>query len=268
MGKQKRLQDSINQRTQGSMYDANNDFQLGDDFLEAIQSPGGALQEENAKLQEENQQLLSANVAIQEEMVRLKTNVENALVPTGDGAIQFGAFFLTRRGIQSAEKVDVNEWTRLGSVLFRLEQSIQWLIGDWILYGEYAYGKTYEQIAQETGYEKTSLYQYKYVSEKVDFSIRIENLSFGHHQLVAGKSKQEQATWLQRAETEKWSVARLRAEINAMPSLPATLRPLTDKANKLRFSRVWRALESGKPVNADDVRLLRDWLNRIEDTMG
>lgn len=268
MGKQKRIQDRINQRaTSGSMYDSDNSLELGDDFLQAIASPTGALQEENERLQEENQHLHSATVALQEELERVKRNVENALVPTGDGAIQFGAFRLTRRGISSAVAVDVSEWQRLGSVLFRLEQSIQWLIGDWILYGEHTYGRTYEQIASETGYEKTSLYQYKYVAEKVDFSIRIENLSFGHHQLVAGKSKDEQRHWLELAEREGWSVARLRAEINALPSLPPTVRPLTDRANKLRFQRVWRALETGKPVNKDDVRLLRDWLNRLDDML-
>jgi hypothetical protein len=50
-----------------------------------------------------------------------------------------------------------------------------------------------------------------------DLSIRIEKLSFKHHQMVAGKVPEEQVYWLKLALERGWSTAQLRRAIAGQP---------------------------------------------------
>jgi hypothetical protein len=43
----------------------------------------------------------------------------------------------------------------------------------------------YDDIAEETGYNKGTLQNIKSISEKINPNLRNENLSFAHHQQVA-----------------------------------------------------------------------------------
>lgn len=134
-----------------------------------------------------------------------------AIVPQDDGSFIVGQFTLTPTGVQIPEGVSSDDWGQLGDLLFRLNGSIQWLIGDWLNYGARTWGKTYDAIAEATGYEVSTLYNLAMVSSKVDFSLRNEKLSFTHHMLVASRSPEEQRYWLARAVDERWSAAQLRA---------------------------------------------------------
>src|SRR5690606_17166251 len=68
-----------------------------------------------------------------------------------------------------------------------------------------------------------SLREYAYVARSVEMSIRMDNLSFGHHQIVAGIKdpvtkkplKREQQKWLEKANTHGWSIKTLREAIAA-----------------------------------------------------
>jgi hypothetical protein len=109
------------------------------------------------------------------------------------------AFTMTPTGLIADEGATFEQWQKVGEVLQKLDASIQWLLGDWLVYGERVWGQTYEQIAEATGYEVTSLRQYAWVARGVDLSIRIDKLSFGHHMLVAGLEPESQRNWLGRA---------------------------------------------------------------------
>ena len=43
----------------------------------------------------------------------------------------------------------------------------------------------YDDIADETGYDKQALRDIKYVAQNVELSLRNDNLSFSHHKEVA-----------------------------------------------------------------------------------
>ena len=58
-----------------------------------------------------------------------------------------------------------------------------WAIGDWLNYGERRYGETFAQGVN--GYSVQTQMNAKWVSSRYEFSMRIENLSFTHHQIVA-----------------------------------------------------------------------------------
>ena len=146
-----------------------------------------------------------------------------------DGAIAAYDYRLTGVGLDpAAQSTDKANWEQLGQLLFRFDRSLQWLIGDWLLQGEDNNWGRHEEIAAELGYEVRTLYDYRYVARKVDFSVRTEKLSFGHHKLVAHLDTEQQRFWLERAvegdfdtvtgSARTWSINRLRKEMLALPA--------------------------------------------------
>lgn len=151
---------------------------------------------------------------------------DGALVPAERGWL-YRQFELTSVGVQIDENTREEDWVDLGNALFKLESASQWLIGDWLNFGERKYKKTYKEIAKKTGYDENSLYQFVWVCRKFDFSIRIENLFFGHHQLVAGKPREEALYWLERAAVGKWTISQMRKEMKPKPPTPPTPEQIT-----------------------------------------
>ncbi len=141
-----------------------------------------------------------------------------------DGAINAYNFRMTSVGIDpEVRSLNKDKWLELGDLLFRFHQSIQWLIGDWLIYGdEQKWGET-DKLAKKLGYEATTLYEYKSVAKSIPFELRTDRLSFGHHKLVASKDSEEQKYWLERAAfgdvdeatnvSKPWSISRLRNEM-------------------------------------------------------
>ncbi len=80
-------------------------------------------------------------------------------------------------------------------------------------YGERKYGEMYSQALEITDYAYMTLAQFKYVSDRVSFCTRVQNLDWKHHQVVAVLEKEEQKKWLDIAEKEELSVHHLRNKI-------------------------------------------------------
>ena len=58
------------------------------------------------------------------------------------------------------------------------------------------------------------------MAQQVQLGIRIPNLSFLHHQLIAPLPEEKQKAWLQKAEDGKWSTAQLRRELKKATPTP------------------------------------------------
>jgi len=108
-------------------------------------------------------------------------------------------------------KIKYEQWENIGGQLNQIEGAIQWWIGDWLNFGERRYGEMYAQAVDET--QGRTWRDYKWVSSNVKMSIRIDNLSFNHHRIVAPLEPEKQSYWLDRAEKEKLSVTALRQAI-------------------------------------------------------
>lgn len=106
-----------------------------------------------------------------------------------------------------------DHWERLGEMLKKTAQGVQFWIGDWIRYGESEYGEKYAQGLQTTGQTYQTLADDVYVASRVEISLRNEKLSFNHHRAVAALPPAQQKKWLSRAVTEGWSYRELRREI-------------------------------------------------------
>lgn len=138
-----------------------------------------------------------------------------------DGSVQVGRFALTPVGLRISGSASEDEWQKLGAMLQRVEGSVQWLIGDWYMYAERQWGRTYEQVAELTGYAEKTLREYASVARRVDLSIRMDKLTFGHHQVVAGMEPELQRQWLEWAAREGASISQMRKAIDGQTFSPA-----------------------------------------------
>jgi len=118
-------------------------------------------------------------------------------------------------GLVIQDNLEYGEWQNIGTFLKTANQAVQWWIGDWLNYGEAKYGEKYTQALEQTDYQYSSLAQYKWVSGVFEFSSRLENLSWSHHQEVASLNKPLRDYWLDRAERDELSKNDLRRLVSS-----------------------------------------------------
>jgi hypothetical protein len=124
----------------------------------------------------------------------------------------------------------LEEWLESGRRLGLLGRNVAWWIGDWLRYGNHAYGERYVRAARVTGYDAQTLMNMVYVASHFPPTRRRGSLSWSHHAEIAALEANEQDAWLDRAETERLSVHCLRQEIRAK------LRGGTDAAQQARIT--------------------------------
>lgn len=199
----------------------------------------------------------------------------NALLYQDDGSIQAENFTLTKTGLIITGTMTKEEWGELGKVLKGLNQSMQWIIGDWVNYGDSKWGETYDQIANQMGLKKSTIYDYAYVAGSVHFSVRTENLSFAHHKQVAAlEGKKLQRQWLEYAVENKLSVAALKREIEqqrllanpspAVVSEPTFMENFTQQYVDFAKQQMKSAKRVGRPERLQMAEMLRRLADQIE----
>jgi hypothetical protein len=124
-----------------------------------------------------------------------------SLVQTSNSLAWPGVEF-TKRGLTFTRDLEFTEWENLGQALQVLEQAVQWYIGDWLVYGERAYGDLCHQGVEMTGRAAQTLSNCAWVAGHVPPEVRREELSFTHHSFVASLPVEEQAELLSIAESE------------------------------------------------------------------
>jgi len=138
----------------------------------------------------------------------MKTN--HSIIPS----LTVGDFSASSVGLNAKNGVVFEVWYEYGRGLKRVEGALQWIIGDWLNYGESHYGEMYTQAMElwpEAEYQ--TLANYKWVSSKIQFSTRVENLSWTHHRYIAALAPEDQKMWLDHAQKNDWSSGDLRNAI-------------------------------------------------------
>lgn len=185
----------------------------------------------------------------------------NALALRDDGSMQIGGVSFEATRLTVANDITKEEWEAIGETLLFMGKGAQWWIGDWLNYGDRVWSKTYSEVAEKTGYSAKTLREYVYVASKVDMSIRMDKLTFGHHQLVAGLPPVRQQFWLIKAADNDWSISQLRDAIN--PKRP----PLSDNVTRFQ-SKLLRLksdfIEAGEGERMQFGILLRRLADEIE----
>jgi hypothetical protein len=191
---------------------------------------------------EDTEALKQQVTQLQEELARRA----NGLAIQG-GALVVDGFQFSPTGLIAPETIEQAAWENVGALLFRLEGSIQWLIGDWLVYGEGVHYGELEQFAEEIGREYKTLRNYMVVCRAIDLSRRRDNVSWGHHEAVTKYEADVQDYCLAYAEEHSLSRAEFRRWLKqGMPEkglIEQTARPsLSDRIAS--DSPVIKAVES------------------------
>lgn len=185
--------------------------------------------------------------------------------------LRAGHFTLTPTGLQAAEGATFEEWQQVGVILRRMDSSIQWLIGDWLNIGARAWGQMYEPVAEALGYDAKTLREYAYIARSIELSIRMDNLSFAHHQLVASLEPDRQRYWLQLAADSQWNRSQLRLAIsqnNPNPTAPSKMRRGTLAYFERSLDTVWSTLQPAlRKIGQGDRRQLAARLRAMADAL-
>lgn len=119
------------------------------------------------------------------------------------------------------EETTFEKWEELGrrlSAEHRLQEArtshLNWLIGDWWAFGDHKYGERSKVAGQGIFAHLAfkTLMTYGSVSRSFETSIRMEHLSFAHHQVVSGLAPEERAPLMAKAEAESMPKEALRVE--------------------------------------------------------
>jgi len=108
------------------------------------------------------------------------------------------------------------QWHAAGAQLQKMGRAWQFWCGDWLNYGEARYGEKYAQAIETTDFARQTLLNVASIAKRVPPERRRESLSFSHHEAVASLKPAEQDRWLSEAESEGYTVKRLRSRLNGV----------------------------------------------------
>lgn len=112
-------------------------------------------------------------------------------------------------GLDINENTSFEDWQVVGDFLKFLDGSIQWMVGDWLLFGEKRYGSRYTAAMKATGMAKKTIANSIWVARKIPKERRRPSLSFGHHTRVAALPVKKQEALLNRAVKEGLGITAL-----------------------------------------------------------
>ena len=134
--------------------------------------------------------------------------------------IHYGKFTFTATGllVDVDSRPTFEEWAEVGQVLAVMDRGIQFLIGDWIAYGEGAYKELAAQVVDARDWAEETVRNYRWLARQIPPENRYadKRLTVAHYQAVAPLTPREQRTWLRRAlgdGDDRWSAGRLKAAI-------------------------------------------------------
>lgn len=119
-------------------------------------------------------------------------------------------------GLNLRPSLSFDEWQQIGGQLQQAERAVLWWLGDWLNYGERAYGEMYSQALEETEYAEKTLRNAKYVAGAVELSRRRDTLAWGIHAEIASLPPDQQDATLAEAERESLTVREVRERVNAL----------------------------------------------------
>jgi len=126
-------------------------------------------------------------------------------------------------GWAAPEEMTFDDWLNVGMALSEMTKAIHWWVGDWVNAGEARWGERYAQALGATEFVYGTLANDAWVTRRVPFSLRNENLSWTHHVVVAAlDTLDERREWLEMAAANDWSTRTLREKIREWqePELP------------------------------------------------
>lgn len=132
---------------------------------------------------------------------------------TSSQLVPAGPVQITTVGIQFSGIIPYQDWENIGPDLGKGARGYAWSIGDWLVYGEFAYGERYSQGMDKTGLSRGRLQNLAWLARNVPYQNRREDLSLSHHEAVASLPPKHQVTMLDLAELNDWDRDTLREKV-------------------------------------------------------
>jgi hypothetical protein len=136
------------------------------------------------------------------------TDVATVARPGGEAAK------MTARGLHIREGISFDTWAGVGRRIAEISHASAWCLGDWLVYGQDAYGHRYKVAIEATALDYQTLRNYAWVARRFRMSRRRAALSLQHHAEVAALPESAQDLWLGRAERYRWSRNELRRRVS------------------------------------------------------
>jgi hypothetical protein len=169
----------------------------------------------------------------------------------------------TTRGLRLRAGLRFDDWRQAGAEISRISSASAWWLGDWVVYGEQAYGSRYRAALEVTALDYKTLRNYAWVARRFELSRRRDTLSFQHHAEVAGLGPAEQELWLARADRQRWSRNELRRHLAADRARRShdVLRHELVLRMEIALAREQRWRDAASSAEQD----LSDWIARAAD---
>jgi hypothetical protein len=186
------------------------------------------------------------------------TDGRDALIPADEARAMVGGWLpdgavVTPTSLRFTEPLEYDVWERFGRDLQWLRQmqearlqTVQWWVGDWLLWGRHAYGEKFAQAVVETGKAERTLANLQWVASAFDPSRRRESLKFGHHAEVAALPEADQEDLLDEAEYNGYSVKDLRDRVHDRKAENDGKDPAVERARRM-LERALPALRALDP---------------------
>lgn len=120
-------------------------------------------------------------------------------------------------GLHLPNDLPFEEWEALGGVLVTMEKSVQWMLGDWLNYGERRFGdKAFQAIA--TGYATGTLRAAAWVAHRFPRGERDPAITWSHYRELASLPEEQANDLLVEVKAEGLSQKELRTRVQATKS--------------------------------------------------
>lgn len=159
---------------------------------------------------------------------------------------------ISRTGWIPPEDMAFEDWEHTLRGFIEAQNSLNWLVGDGLNYGERKWGEMYAQAILVTDWAYQRLADAKWVAAAVPQENRRDNLTWTHHKHVAKLPPVAQDEWLAQADENGWSTAELRGRMNGTKKLPepdVVIEPAPRDAKRL-FIELATIVATGEDVSA------------------
>lgn len=112
-------------------------------------------------------------------------------------------------GLRLSQEISYSEFESMLFLFGSIHQSMQFAIGDALLYGEQVFGDEVYQASESLKLSPDTRNRYRRVAERVPIDRRRPELSWSHHFVVSTLPPGDQIDWLQRAVDNDYSKADL-----------------------------------------------------------
>lgn len=125
------------------------------------------------------------------------------MLPTLPGKVE-------QTGIILPANLGFDEWMDIGGKLRGAREAVRWWIGDWLAFGEAAYGERYAQALDNAEWDYQTLRNFVWVARAIPHTQRRASLSWSHHAECAALEPDKREALLCRAVDENLSVREMR----------------------------------------------------------